>query len=478
MAKQPLTDHKRSVKRSDIGSDSQVMNFWLPYGSQSSVAQLPPHLPEPSVHFGLIGNERDKVLMSTVYHESMWGSTVGIVASKFAAAGWQLNSDKPRIQERFQNILINSTIGSIAGYVPFAAAGMASYLNTGKWIVEIERYTSRAGSRIKAFHHLDPLRCWLTTDPATPVIYIDRMGAMHELKSHQVMVFMDMPDPTESNMNAPLAAAVRAYGAIVKLSALNWYTYEKMSGRRPLAFHFLQGVNGKTLEDAIENAQATADADGISSYMGAAMAAIMGDVPLNLITVPLAEIPDGVASAEIRKDAHLVYANAVGEDPTRLDPQLIGNRQLGAGAQSQVLDQTVRQGGSMVTLKANFTHSILQLLRDEKIQFAFEHVDLRDEKLQADVSKTRAETRKIQVESGEIIAVQSANLAMDSGDLPAEFVPTDETMTDTLTDDEQPTEKLQTAEKEIDPAKPDEVESLIAAEMEAAQKKYSELENA
>lgn len=497
MTDQKILDHKRSVKSADIGKDATGTNFlfWVPY-TPNTISALPPTLPDPSKdYWGMWPNERDKILMSTPAFESFWAGAIGIEASKFASAGWALKSDKPRVQERFQNILLNSTVGVLSGWVPFAAAGYNSIANTGKWFIEIERYTKNRNSRIKAFHHLSPRRCWLTTDPAIPVIYLDRRGAYHEMKSHQVMIFVDMPDPDEDTMNSPMSAAVRAYDSILQLSALSWYLYEKMTGRRPLAFHFLQGVSDKTVQTAIANAQIQADAEGVTSYMGAVMSAIMGDTPLNLVTVPLAEIPDGVDIDQIREDAHLTYANALGEDPTRIDPRLIGNRQLGAGSQARILDLKARQGGLMVVLKQDFTHKVMQLLRQEKIQFAFEELDLTDDQARADVSQTRAETRKIQVESGEIGTVQAANLAVDQGDLPPEFLPEDETERDVLTDAEQPTEKkpvngtekplvkvnpddlsdILDTDKQIDPDDEVEVAELVEQEFKSAQDIYERL---
>lgn len=498
-----LIDHKQSVKKADIGKNTSGTNFvfWVPY-TPNTISQLPPRLPDPAQNYwGLWPNERDKILMSTVYFESFWAGAVGIEASKFASSGWALSSDKQRIQERFQNVLLNTSVGVMTGWVPFASAGYSSFANTGKWFIEVERYTRNRNSRIKALHHLSPRRCWLTTDPEIPVLYLDLQGSFHDLKRHQVMIFSDMPDPDENTQNSPLSCAVRAYDSILQLSALKWYLYEKMTGRRPLAFHFLQGVSDKTVQEAIENAQASADEVGVTSYMGAVMSAIMGDTQLNLVTVPLAEIPDGVNVEELRTYCHLEYANALGDDPTRLDPRLIGNRQLGAGAQARYLDLKARQGGSIVMLKRNLEHEILKLLRQEKIQFAFEEYDLSDEQARADVAQTRAETRKTQVESGEISTGQAANLAVDQGDIPPEFIPADETEHEILEDSDQPidrgqeqeqmrveiasvettpeiTEELEETEKQINPDNEKELEELIQNQLPNAEKLYEELKNA
>lgn len=449
-------DHSRSIKRREL---SQPFVFWLP---QLDTSALPPELPQAPLYplLGLHPNERDRVLISTTYHESMWAAVIGIQASRFAVSGWSLDGGRPRIQSLFQEILLNSTVGIVRGWTTFASAGMASMCNTGKWFIEIERWTSNRQSRVKALHHLDPSRCWITTDPERPVLYIDKNGGVHELKAHQVIILMDAPELTEYAINSPQSPAAKAYNSIVQLAAINQYLYEKVSGRRPLQVNFIQGLSPTTLQDVMEQADNQANQRGIVAYMGSVMAGVMGDTPLNLVSIPLAEIPDSFNATDIRRDCHLTYANALGDDPAGIDPALIGNRQLGAGTQATVLDDRASRGGITNVLKQLFTHRMVDLLRDEKIQFAFTEKDLRDQRMAAEVGKLRADTRAVQVATGEMSAAQATNVAVDAGDLPPEFLIKDETESVEITDDENPEVARDAQEEAREAEEPEEPEGM------------------
>jgi hypothetical protein len=61
--------------------------------------------------------------------------------------------------------------------------------------------------------------------------------------------------------------------------------------------------------------------------------------------------------------------------------------------------------------------------------------DMRDQKAKAEVQKLRADTRKVQIDSGEISPAMARQLAVDSDDLPRELV-RDVTTSGQLSDDE------------------------------------------
>jgi hypothetical protein len=65
--------------------------------------------------------------------------------------------------------------------------------------------------------------------------------------------------------------------------------------------------------------------------------------------------------------------------------------------------------------------------------------DMRDQKQRADVQKQRADTRSVQIASGEISPAMARQLAVDSEDLPQEMVADDATGGGSQSDDEKPT---------------------------------------
>ena len=64
---------------------------------------------------------------------------------------------------------------------------------------------------------------------------------------------------------------------------------------------------------------------------------VMGDAAISLVTIPLAEIPDGFEAKQLLEDGHLVYANNIGISVQELRP--LSGQGLGTGTQSIVLDE-------------------------------------------------------------------------------------------------------------------------------------------
>ena len=73
------------------------------------------------------------------------------------------------------------------------------------------------------------------------------------MKDYQVVRIVDSPENsfTWYNIDIGFCAASRAYGAIMKLSALEQYVYEKISGKRPLSIYL---VNANITEKQLQNA--------------------------------------------------------------------------------------------------------------------------------------------------------------------------------------------------------------------------------
>jgi len=428
---------KYSVKR---GDDNGVIQFIMPSYLFNNAPALPPTLPRTNdLIFAGYNNPRDQVLLSTPRFEAQWASAIGIAIAKMVSMAFEIESDGPRLRGKAQHWLLNAGADmGLFGWVPFLSMHLRSYLGAGRAFVEIERATPARGSKVINIHHLDPLRCRLTGDPQEPVYYLSNDNQERPLKWYEVMPIIDLPDPTGGQDGQAFSATERAYGQIIKLAAIERYVYEKVSGQRPLALYFLGGASQRWVEDAIEGAKEDAARRNLTSYMGAAVKPIPGDVPLNLVEIPLAELPDGFDPERERNRADLIYSNAIGLDPQDINPELVGRQGLGStGNQSLVLADKSK-GRGLAAWRQQFTHNLNELALSDKVLFTFSEIDLRDEEVAAGIKKTRAEARKTQVESGEITPEQATNLAVDEGDLPREFVRADITAGGTLTDTDKP----------------------------------------
>ncbi len=418
-----------SVKKDDEGG---YVQFILPYYYPNQV--LPPELPVYSSFYGY-NHGRERTLLITPRHEGQWASAIGIAIAKMASLNWAVESNTPLRIKRTQEWLLNAGAGlGVFGWVPFMAAHLGAYLGLGRAFIEIERATPANGSQVINIHHLNPLRCRLTGDPQYPVHYLSGDG-VRKLGWHQVMVIVDMLDPTEGEMRLTMGATERAYKSIIKMAAIDSYVYEKVSGARPQALYFLGGAVQRHIKDAIEGSELDADRKGIMSFRGAAVQAVPGDIPLTLVTIPLAELPDGFDADQERDRADLIYANAIGLDPQDINPSLVGRQGLGSSGNQSVVLARKQRGRGLSAWMAQFSHALNELALNAKVLFTFSDPSPEEKQSEVDLSKTRAETRKIQIETGEITPDQARNLAVDDGDLPREFIEVDETGGNVLRDD-------------------------------------------
>lgn len=381
---------------------------------------------------------RDFALRSTVYQEAMWAGSIGIAITKMASLGWDVKAsvkgESLRLTTRIQELLHNADAGR--GWVHFLSRHLRDFLTTDNGsFVEIERASTARGSRIVGIHHLDSLRCTRTGNLDRPVIYRDRENTYHELRDYQVISLSDMPDPGGLYFGVGLSAASRAYKSIQKLAAVETYLLEKITGSRATAIHFINGVNRDSLNDALVTADESMIRKGAVAYKGAVVVPMMGDVAPALVTIPLAEIPDGFNRKEEFDLAILSYANAIGIDVQDLQP--LTGQALGTGAQSQVLDDKA-EGKGLASWRQQFTHLFNTYIAPDAVTFYFSENDWRDKQAKANVESVIVKTTTDLVDSAVLAASQAMQYLVDQDILPREFLAVDQTAETDLSDDEKP----------------------------------------
>lgn len=432
------TLYKRSVQKGDYATGT--FQFVFPaYGYEGGwlgkYTALPPAL--PAYDRFAFGDRRKQVLLTTPSHEAMWANTVAIATTKAAVWGWEVDSSVPLRRKRAHNLYQVATAGTFVGWIPFIYAQIRSYLLIGYGVVEIERETTSYYSRVTGLHHLNPLRCRLTDNPRKPVEYMDRQGQIHSLNYYDVMVFGDQIDPTLGEFNGIESAAMRVYDRIATMEATHRYLYEKITGKRPLSFEFIQGITSKSLDDAIKSSESDMERKGSTIYRGVTAIPIPGDIPIQRISIPLAEIPDGFNYQEIHDNTVIDYAAATGMDVNDLDPRLAQRMSLGSGSQALVLSQKAASKG-MIAWRQDWLLKQNMWVLDTATTFSWSEVTLDDELRQAQLQTERTNNYKAMIDAGIISPEQARNLAVDAGDLPPEFVQEDMTAGDKLSYDEKP----------------------------------------
>lgn len=374
---------------------------------------------------------RDRVLLQAYRRCGLWASAVNIAVTHISSMGYEVSGDIALRVRQAREMLGRDWAGLMMrltrDYVTFDNGGF----------MQIVRATSGYGSKVLGYMYLPGARCVRTGDPDYPVVYMDEIGRLHELRSHEVVAFSDMPE--DDLFGVGLCATSRAYDAIYEHLSVRQFFKEKATGRRPLALDFLTGISQEAVDDTIAGAKIDAAAMGMQAYMGTALTANANNVPLNHVRIPLADLPAGFDQGKHTELVEIEFAAALGIDPTDLNPQLIGNRQLGAGAQAQVLDDKTTSKG-LVSLR----QQLLAFFNDTEqwhplpnsVTFAFSEKDLKDQQAQAAIASTRAATRAAQIASGEISAQEARQLAVDEGDLPTSFIAVDQTPDESLTDED------------------------------------------
>lgn len=437
-AEQVIT-YQNSVKKDDYakGGITFVYPSYGYDGYTGARTALPQNLPAHNRY--AFYSDMDWTLMRTPRHEGMWADAVYTAISKAAAWGWETSGAVPLRRKRLQELLLYSTAGVFVGYVPFITAHLRGYLLTGKGVFEIERETSAYSSRIKALHHLNPMRVRFTDNPEEPVEYMDRNGRVHRLRYHEVIMMGDQTDPTEGDLGTVESAAMRAYDRIKTMEAIHTYLYEKVTGARPLEIEFIQGVSDDNIRDAIRSSDSDLSRGGSIMYKGKMLVPIMGDLPINRVTIPVSSVPDSFNYQEIHDNTAVIYAASIGMDVNDIDPRLGQRAGIGSGAQSVVLEMKAR-GKGLAAWREDFIQQIHRLVADAGTTFAFSENYVDDEIKRAQLAQTRANTRKQMLENGEITQQQAQNMAADVGDIPKEFLQVDDTQTGIDESDDNPNE--------------------------------------
>jgi hypothetical protein len=412
---------------------------------------------------------RDWVLCNTLEKESMWAAAVARTATKFAAHGYIVSdsTDSSRKVAASQELLKKANGGE--GWVPFALKVVQDLLlpNNGVFIrirrqgdvttqirvkaaqpqvingalrqdfSEAAVTTSSPGAKITGLYHLDSLRCIRTGNLAYPLRYMPLNGMQQILRWDQVLMYADQPSPRAELFGVGRSAADRAYKTIAKLAAMEQLVYENLTGGGANKLVFLQGINDPTLQAILRSGEADAQARGLVYYLGTILGAIPSDTPISMVEVKLKELLSSFVPKDERDNGYLIYANCIGVPVQDIQP--LSGQGLGTGTQTVVLQEAGQGIGIAAFIKWwEQTVSDRVLPATTELQFVDEH-DMRDQKARAEVQKLRADTRKVQIDSGEISPAMARQLAVDSEDLPQELVAGDVTSGGQLSDDEKQT---------------------------------------
>lgn len=433
----------KSVTLGDQGKvENGVINLMIPYTYTMSGSNLllPP---QPPPYWS---RSRDEILRASVLNEAMWAAAVYVATTKCASRSWRIDSTSDRRAKLYQELYLQAD-GPQIGWVQFLSKQVLDFLclDNGSFVEIVREKKGGFASRVVGLRHLDGLRITRSGDPKIPAIYRDRRNKVHEMMNYQIMMFSDMPDSGEMYYGVGHCAAERAYNAIYKLAAIEWYLREKVAGLRPLAIYVVNGLVQAQIEGAVNAAKEQAIARGLAAYMGAVLVGVPSDKPPTVATIPLAELPDRFNRKEEFDISILTYADAIGIDVQDLQP--LSGQGLSTGTQSLVLAEKAN-GKGLASWQQQWTHQNNELVLPDATTWTWFEKDYRDMSAQADYESKRIKNQKDAIEAGIIMPDQALQILVDQEVYPKEFLPEDKTPGGSMADDEKLTPDVKPAEEQ------------------------------
>ena len=390
--------------------------------------------------WGLRPKLRDSQLRAFWPTENWMAAAIGSVAIRNASMSWTISGD-PETAAASQEMVANANFG--AGWEEFAIqTALDLYTQDSGAFVELIRAEDSELAPVVGLAHLDAARCWPTGVPETPVLYEGVDGVHRLMPSYTVVQLLESPSPkTFQNLGyfwkLQYSAVTRILRAAQILKNVGVYKEEKTGGRYNRGVHLVSGFTPKEIEDALDQASGTADAQGLTRFLRVPIiSALNPEADIKHILLEIAGLPDGFDEEQTIKDYIAILATALGVDYQDLAPLPGGN--LGTGAQSEILHMKARGRGAalwqkLITRLMNF-HGVLP----RNVTFEFTEPDVEAERQTAEVDKLQVDKITGLLESGIINEVEARQMAADDGLIPQEFLAQDLTPDQTIEGDENP----------------------------------------
>jgi len=383
---------------------------------ESSLLYFVARVAEEISPWGLSPTMRDCQLRAFWPNESYFCSALGTVTARNSAFSWTTEGP-PRTSKAMQEVLYNANKGE--GWQDLMAKTSVDLYTQDKgafW--EVVRGTDSPDGVLIGLNTLDASHCEHTGNPKYPVIYRDRLERFHRLAWYQVVTLAEMAMPLEDRPGLQMCALSRMLRAAQIIRNIIIYKEEKTGGRFNRAIHITKGVTRAQMDDAMAKASARADAQGALRYVQPLIVpAVDPKADIDIKTLELAGMPDGYDEKQTMELYITIIAMAFLSDYQDFAPMPGGN--IGTSMQSNILHLKTKGKGPALFRKL-ITHALNFKVLPKAVTFTFEEQDIQADQDQANVRKTRAETRALQVTSGELTAEAARQIALDAGDMPQE----------------------------------------------------------
>ena len=369
--------------------------------------------------------KRDKYLTKFWPKEPLLAGAMYSIQAKIGGLEWSLTGPQRNVTF-YRQMLRNADFGS--GWATFVLKWMRDLLSTdnGAFIELLRPPKAGPKSMVRGIAHLDSLRCERTGDPDTPVLYHSKKdGKAHPLKWWQVVATTDMPSPREGEKESGICAVSRALRAAQILRDIALFKRQKIGGKRVPGIIFAQGIRQGVVQDAIREAMEEQRSEGLSHYTKPVVIASRDPgVPLNTELIELAGLPDGYDEDITLQWYVAQLAIDFGVDYGEFAP--LPGKGLGTASQVESMEERARGKGPRIVARL-LEHAINYYVLPPSTTFSLMTPDPGSERLDSELAQSRAETRSVRIQSGEITPEEARELAVLDGDLPREYLHKGET---------------------------------------------------
>ncbi len=385
---------------------------------------------------------RDRQLRGFWPSEPLLASALYTVIGRNSALSWSLEGGE-RSVKAMQRMLHSANQGK--GWQDFVVKFCIDYLTQDNGcFVETVRDTDSPDGVVIGINTLDASKCRRTGMIDEPVIYTDRRGKMHLLKSHQVIDFTEFPSPIETMNGAQLCAVSRVLRAAQILKDIGVFKREKIGGRTPQSLYIASGVQQTQLDDAFADHRQEQLAQGYARYIKPLVYTTMDPTAVvSMVEIPLKSLPNGWNEDEIMRWYISQLAMGLGVDYQDLAP--LPGRGIGTASQAQVLHAKSRGKGPAIFMNAIEHAFNFQGILPANVTFQWDEQDIAEDQAVAVLEKTKAETWQIHVNMGSMTPSAVQQQMLDDGLISEELfesLQTEEDLTPEIVanDDAPPTE--------------------------------------
>jgi len=275
--------------------------------------------------------------------------------------------------------------------------------------------------------HLDSLRCTRTSNPEYPVIYQDVDGRRYKFHHSRVIYTSQEPSRRAEMLGVGHCWLSRCINSAQRLVDKDVY-FQEMLGSRPLRQILIgRGISRDQLVFAIEQAEEGMDNRGLRRFSKTVFAGDPDRTDIGIDSVPFTLLPDGFDEDVMTRIAMAVISLAGGFPLRWVWP---AGGVTGATKADALYQHIAGQGGgaqwhlNKVRDLLSYSDKALAIASvlppkflPKELKLVFDFQDDEQDRQQADIRSSRAETRKVDLETGVIDVRTAREQALDAGDI-------------------------------------------------------------